>query len=132
MLFVLPQDRLKLRQRVVEAALLARDAAQLEMRVGGIRVDRHRVAETCGGLGDLAALLVDQPKLVLRVAIVRIDGGGLEHATQALAAAQPRAKVAQFPAQEVPGVKQEEGRGEPSEQVTARWRRSRPRAATWR
>src|ERR1035441_10533351 len=89
-LFVLPQHRLKLRQRVVDAALFARDPPQLEMRVGGFRVYRHRVAETLRGLGVLTPLLVNQPKLVLGVAIVRIDGRSLQHAMKALAAAQSR------------------------------------------
>ena len=65
------------------------------MRVGQRRVDRHGVLESPDRFRELPALLVDQAKLILRLAIVRIDGGGLQIPAKALPAAQSRAQIAQ-------------------------------------
>ncbi len=56
--------------------LFARDVAQLEMRIGLRFVDGYRGLKPVDGLAGLAALLMDQPELILRLAIVWIDGGG--------------------------------------------------------
>src|SRR5579872_2824547 len=101
-----------MRQGIGGAALLARDAAQLIMSVGLGGIDLYRLLEALDRLRITAALLVDQSKLVLRIAIVRIDGGGLQHFMKVLPVAQPRSQVAQLAAQKVPGVEQEEWRSQ--------------------
>ena len=97
-------------------ALLAGDAAQLEMRVGFGGIDGHGGLKPADGFGILAPLLVDQPELVLRFAIVRVDGRDFQHAAEMLAAAQAAAQTAQFAAQIVEGEEQEEGRGHQAQQ----------------
>ena len=88
-----PDGGLEMRQGIVEPALFAGDAAELEMRVGLGGVDRDGRLEAADGLGVLAALLVDEAELILRLAIVGIDGGGFEHAAKVLAAAQSVAEA---------------------------------------
>src|ERR1017187_6421119 len=89
-------------------------ARELEGGVGERGVDGDRLLETAGGLGVLMALLVNQAKLVLRLAVVGIDGGGFEHAPEALPAAQSRAQAGKFAAQIIPGEEEEEGRSRQS------------------
>jgi hypothetical protein len=67
------------------------DAAELEVGVG--EVGSMAMAFRSGdGFGVLVALLVDESELILGLAIVGIDGRGLEHAAEALAAAQSGAQ----------------------------------------
>jgi hypothetical protein len=68
-------------ERVAQASLFASHAPESEVGVGQCGIDRDHLLETAGGLGVLVALLADQAKLVLRVAVVGIDGGGLQHAS---------------------------------------------------
>src|SRR5580693_7987108 len=90
------------------------------MRVGLAGVDGDRLVEALDGFGVLAALLVDEPELILRFAVVGIDGSGVEHAAEVLSAAQSGAEIADFSAEIVVGVEKEERRRDPAEQVTQR------------
>jgi len=86
-LLVLLEDGLEMSQGVLGPALFAGDATELEMGVGFGGVDGYGGLETANRLGVLAALLVDEAELILRVAIMGIEGGGFEHAAVALAGA---------------------------------------------
>ena len=67
---------------ISEPAFLARNAAELIMSVGLFRVDLDRSFEARLGLFVLAALLVDQPKVVMRRSVGRVQRGGLEIALE--------------------------------------------------
>ena len=86
-LFILAQHGLKVRQRFGEASLFASYAAQLKVRVGFRGIDGYGVLESLNGRGILASLLVNQPELVLRRAVVRIDRRRVQHAPEILLAA---------------------------------------------
>jgi len=62
--------------------------------------------------GQLVAMLVDQPELVARLGVVRIDGGGFQHAAEVLTAAHALAEAGELASQITIGVEQEEGRGQ--------------------
>ena len=113
---VLADHGLEMGKGVAETSLLAGDTAELEVGVGEGGVDLDRLRETGDGLGVLVALLVNQSELILRLAIVRIDGGGLEHAAEALPAAQSRAEAGEFAAQVIPGEEEEERRRQHAQQ----------------
>src|SRR5262249_45475110 len=102
---------LQIAERVVDTALLARDHAELEVGVGLGFVDRDGALKPLDGGAGLPALLVDESKLILRVAVVRIDGGGFEETAIVLASAQAGAEIANLSAEVIPGVEKEEWRG---------------------
>ena len=58
---------------------------------------------------------MDQAELVLRLAVVGIDGGGFEHAAVVLAAAESRAEAGEFGAEVIDQIEEEERRGEEAE-----------------
>lgn len=70
--------------RLLQSAKLAREAAQLEMRVGLAWVNLDRAFEVRRGFGVLTALAVEQAELIVRFVVARVDGCGFEVATEAL------------------------------------------------
>ena len=90
------------------------------MRIGLLRVDAHGILEPLYGFGILTALLIDQPKLVLRLAVMRVDGRHLQHPPKMLTAAQAAAQLADLAAEIVVGVEQEKRRSQPSEHKSER------------
>src|SRR5205823_300764 len=116
-LFILIDHGLEMRERVGEASLFERNAAELEMRVGFARIDGDRLPKARDGLCVLAALLVNQSELVARSRVVRIDRGRFEHPPEALALPESCAEIGQLAAKIVVGVEEEERRGEPSEDI---------------
>ena len=111
-LLVLAERGFEMRQRIVEAALFAGDAAELVVGVGLGWVDGDGGLEAADGFRVLPALLVDQTELVLRLAVVRIDRGGFEHPAVVLAAAESRAEAGEFAAEVIDQIEEEERRGE--------------------
>ena len=112
LLLVLAERRLQMRQSIVETALFAGDAAELEVRVGLGGVDRDGGLEAADRFGVLPALLVDETELVLGLAVVRIDRGSFEHPAVVLAAAEAFAQTAELRAEIINQKEEEEGRGE--------------------
>src|SRR5437773_6885319 len=102
-------------ERVSQPPLFTRNAAQLIVGVGFFRIDSHGLLEALNGYRVLAALLVNQPELVLRLGIVGVDGRSFQHPVEILAAAQAGTKVSELASEIVERVKQEKGRGEPAE-----------------
>src|SRR5450755_448371 len=90
------------------------------MRVGLARIDGHRLAKSLRRLGVIAALLINESELILRLAIVRIQRRRIQHAPEVLTAAQTRAQVADLSAQIVVRVEQKEWRRQPSQQKPQR------------
>src|SRR6185295_11154066 len=82
-----------------EPALLARDAAQLIVRVGFVGVNLNRAREARLRFLVLSALLIDQSEIVMRRRISRIEGRGfevsLEVFTRSLRACDITQKVSQ-------------------------------------
>src|SRR5258708_34016312 len=97
-------------QRVREATLPERDAAQLEMSVSLAWVDCHGILEALNSLRVLTALLVDQSKLILRVTIVWIDRRRLERPAEVLPAMHACTETHQLPAEKEGNKKQDEWR----------------------
>ena len=62
---ILIHHDLKFVEGVFQAALLAGDAAQLIVRVGGAGIDAHGILKSLNGFGIVAALLVEEAELVL-------------------------------------------------------------------
>src|SRR4051812_32576047 len=106
-LFVLIEHGLETGERVFKSALLERDAAELKMSVGLLGVDGDCALELFDCVCILAALLVDESKLIASFGVVGVDGGSFQHAVKVLAAAQTLAQVRNFAAQIAPCVKQE-------------------------
>src|SRR5579871_1505443 len=86
------------------------------MGIGFGRINGNRILESLDGLAILAALLVNQPELILCLAVVRIHGGRLQHAVEVLAAAQAAPKTAELTGKVVVRKKQEKRRGDPAQQ----------------
>src|SRR6185295_13901632 len=92
-------DSIEVRNRISEPALLARDAAQLIVRVGFVGVNLNRAREARLRFLVLSALLIDQSEIVMRRRISRIEGRGfevsLEVFTRSLRACDITQKVSQ-------------------------------------
>ena len=80
----------------------------------------HGCLKAADGFGVLAPLLMNEAELILRFAIVGIHGGGFEHAAIVLAAAQAVAEAAEFAAQIIDQVEEEERRGKDAEEEAER------------
>src|SRR5258706_16246602 len=98
-LFVLIDYCLQMFESVLEPTLLERDTAQLEMRVGFLRIDRHRRLELLDRLGILPALLINKPQLIPRLGVMRINRRRLQHPAEILALPKSRAEVRELAAQ---------------------------------
>ena len=85
-----------------------------------LRIDGHGILEPLNSFGILTALLVNQSELILRLAIVRVDGRRLQHPPKVLTAAQAAAQFADLAAEIVVRVEQEERRSEPSKHKSER------------
>src|ERR1035438_6917768 len=90
------------------------------MRIGLAGVDLDGILKTLDGVGVIAALLVDESELILRLAVVRIQGRRLQHAAERLAMPHSGAEIGELAAQEVPRVEEKERRSEIAYQVSQR------------
>src|SRR5688572_15167821 len=90
------------------------------MSVGFSWIDFDRRFKTANGLGGLAALLVNQSELILRLAIVRIHRRGVQHAAKVLAGAQPASEIPDLTAEIVERVEKKERRREHVEDAEER------------
>src|SRR5262249_26286598 len=70
--------------RGLVALLVARDPAEVVVRVDLAGIDLHRLLEALDGLRDLPPLLVDEPEVIVRVRVTRVERGGLEVPLEAL------------------------------------------------
>ena len=85
MLVVDARRRPAVLQRLPIAALLVRYSSQLVVRVGFVRVDRDRLAESLDRGLLLPALDINQAKLIVRVGVPRIERGVLQPLLHSLA-----------------------------------------------
>src|SRR5215813_5427156 len=88
------------------------------MGVGMHRVDVDRFAEALQRFRAIPPLLIDQPELKLRLAIMRIDRRCLHHAMKILPRPQPLAQPRDLTAHVIPGVEEEEWRRQNPHHVT--------------
>src|SRR4051794_23129947 len=82
------------------------------MGVNLFRIDPSCALELPDRFGELMTLLINQPELIARLGIMRIDGGGFQHAMKVLPAAQACTEAGELASEIAVRVIKEEGRGE--------------------
>src|SRR5262245_35895115 len=105
---VLPDDFLEPANGLLESPLVARDPAELVVRVDLARIDLHRLLEACLGLLELSPLLMKETEVVVGLGVARVQRRRLQVPLEALPSSEDPRHVRHLALEVLPATESQE------------------------